>query len=355
LLPNRWIALRQDNWQQLATLLSRCERQGLRSLAPADLRLLGILYRQLAADLSTVRSEARSETRSETQAVIQSAPQAANPSAPLQPTAPFRSQSTLEAYLNQLLHRAQLVVYRGGTGRISPSSALRFLLQQYPRLVRSLLPYLAASFALFVVATLLGALCTSVRPDFARAFLGPQMMDTINHHRMWTESILSAKPQASSAILTNNITVCFLTFASGITFGLGTLFLLFNNGWQMGIVAAACAQHGLGLSLASFVASHGALELPSIFLAGAAGLRLGTGLLFPGYLARKAALARAGAQAIQLVAGTVPLLIVAGLLEAFLSPTHVPAALKFSVGASLFTLLVVWLTLGGRHITPSAA
>ena len=317
MLPNRWIALRQDHWSRLATLVEQVEHSGLRSLQSRELRLFGVLYRQVAADLSAVRGE-------------------------------DGAHRTLEAYLNQLLHRAHTWVYRGHAGRVSARDAVNFLLHEYPRLFRRLLPYFAASLLLFMTAAVLGAACAQARPAFTSAFLGPRMMDTIDHHRIWTESILSAKPQSSSAILTNNISVCFLTFAGGITFGLGTLFLLWNNGWQMGIISVACAQHGLGLSLASFVASHGALELPSIFLAGAAGLRLASGLLFPGYRTRKAALTQAGSEAVRLVAGTVPLLVAAGLLEAFLSSTHAPVALKFSVCAALLALLVCWLSLGGR-------
>jgi uncharacterized membrane protein SpoIIM required for sporulation len=83
-------------------------------------------------------------------------------------------------------------------------------------------------------------------------------------------------------------------------------------------------------------------------LAGAAGLRLSTGILFPGMLRRGEALATAGVESIQLLAGTVPLLIIAGLFEAFLSPLHVSPALKFSVGAVLFTGLCLWLGSGGR-------
>jgi uncharacterized membrane protein SpoIIM required for sporulation len=88
-------------------------------------------------------------------------------------------------------------------------------------------------------------------------------------------------------------------------------------------------------------------------LAGAAGLRLAAGVLFPGILRRRAALALAGLEAVQLVAGTIPLLIIAGTLEAFLSPTHAPIALKFSVGAVLFTGLVLWLSEGGRKTVNS--
>jgi hypothetical protein len=132
---------------------------------------------------------------------------------------------------------------------------------------------------------------------------------------MWTDSILGAEPQNSSAIMTNNISVCFMTFASGIVFGLGTLWYMIFNGFNVGLIATVCAQHGMALSLWSFVAAHGALELPSIFISGGAGLRLTTGLLFPGFLRRRDALAQAGGEAIRLLAGTIPLLIIAGTVE----------------------------------------
>jgi uncharacterized membrane protein SpoIIM required for sporulation len=127
------------------------------------------------------------------------------------------------------------------------------------------------------------------------------------------------------------------------------LFEMFFNGYELGLVGTACAKYHLSLSLWSFVASHGALELPSIVIAGGAGLRLAAGFLFPGVMRRKQALVIAGQESIRLLAGTVPLLVVAGILEAFLSPTGVPIAVKFSVGACLFTGLCVWLSEGGRE------
>ena len=210
--------------------------------------------------------------------------------------------------------------------------------------------YITAATAIFLLAGLLGTLITIVRPDFATMMLGPQMMDDIQQHKMWTDSVLSAKPQASSAIMTNNISVCFATFAGGILAGLGTLYLLFNNGLEIAVVLTCCAQHHMALNLVSFMAAHGALEIPSIMIAGAAGLRIGAGILFPGLLLRRDALALAGGEAVQLLSGTIPLLIVAGTLEAFLSPTHAPMALKFAVCAVLFTGLVVWLSEGGRKM-----
>ncbi len=175
------------------------------------------------------------------------------------------------------------------------------------------------------------------------------MVSTIERHEMWTQKILSAKPQQSSAILTNNISVTFMTFAGGLLAGLGTLYLLFFNGLQIGVIGTSCARAHMALDLWSFVAAHGALELPSIVIAGGAGLRLAAGLLFPGMLRHKDALALAGSEAIRLLAGTIPLLVIAGVLEAFLSPTGAPRSLKFTVCAALFTGLCFWLFEGGRE------
>jgi uncharacterized membrane protein SpoIIM required for sporulation len=315
MISNRWIELRKDGWTRLESLTAQVETGSLKALPAKELREFGLLYRQAAADLSAVRVDEASRT--------------------------------LEAYLNRLVSRAHNHVYSGG--QISPATLWAFLLHGYPRLFRKLLPYTAAALAILLAAALLGTLVTITRPEFMHRMLGPEMVDKIERHQMWTESILSAQPQASAGIMTNNITVCFLTFAGGIVAGLGTLSLMFNNGLEIGVVATACAQHGLALSLWSFVAAHGALELPSIFISGGAGLRLASGVLFPGMLRRRDAVAVAGGEAARLISGTIPLLVIAGTLEAFLSPTHAPVALKFAVCAVLLTGLGFWLSEGGRQ------
>jgi uncharacterized membrane protein SpoIIM required for sporulation len=314
-ISNRWIDTRKPHWTRLEQLARQAETSGLKTLSAQDLRDFGLLYRQAAADLSAVRTDAASRT--------------------------------LEAYLNRLVSRAHNFIYAGRT--LSARSVARYLAYEYPRLFRRLFPYTALAFALFVAAGLFGAMLTILRPEYMVATLGPQMIDTIHHHKMWTESILGAEPQASSAIMTNNITVCFLTFAAGITAGLFTIFLLIQNGLSIGIIAVACHQNGLSLSLWSFVAAHGALELPCIFIAGGAGLRLGAGILFPRYLRRRDSIVLAGREAVRLVAATVPLLIIAGTLEGFLSPSHAPIALKFSISALLLTALLLWLSEGWRR------
>ena len=115
------------------------------------------------------------------------------------------------------------------------------------------------------------------------------------------------------------------------------------NGLLIGVIGMACWLSGMSLQLWSFVAPHGVLELPAIFIAGGAGLRIAQGLLFPGVLPRRDSLAQAGVEAVQLLLGTIPILIVAGLIEAFVSPTGLPIPLKFSMAGALFVLLGVYL------------
>ncbi len=314
MLTNFWIDHRKNNWNRLDVLLRQVESSGVRSLASAELREFGLLYRQAAADLSAVRTETAS--------------------------------GPLENYLNRLVSRAHNFVYTGR--RASLGGIWRFFAHSYPRLLRRLSGYVALATAIFVFAGLLSAVVIAVHPSYGPALLGPAMMEKIDRHEMWTDSILTSMPQEYSQISTNNILVCFITFAGGISAGLFTVFLLLENGALMGVVATVCAQHGMSLSLWSFVAAHGALELPSIMLAGAAGLRLGAGILFPGLLRRRDSVAIAGREAVQLVCGTIPLLLIAGSLEAFLDPTRAPMALKFSLCAVLFTGLCWWLGEGGR-------
>jgi uncharacterized membrane protein SpoIIM required for sporulation len=322
MISNHWIALRKESWSRLETLVQQVETASLKTLSSTELREFGLLYRQAAADLSAVRADEASRT--------------------------------LEAYLNRLVSRAHNHIYSGD--RMNLSNVRHFLSKGYPRIFRRLLPYTATALAIFLAGALLGTLLTLTRPQFMHAMLGPTMVDKIEHHQMWTDSILTAKPEASSLIMTNNLAVCFYTYAGGILAGLGTIYFMFTNGINIGVVSTACTQHHMALSIWSFVAAHGALELPSIFISGGAGLRLASGLLFPGMLRRRDALALAGGESIRLLSGTIPMLVIAGILEAFLSPTHAPLVLKFSVSAVLLTGLCFWLSEGGREkAAPTAA
>jgi uncharacterized membrane protein SpoIIM required for sporulation len=315
----RWLSKRRPYWERLTELVERSGRSGVRNLSHKELQELGLLYRQAAADLAAVRED------------------------PL--------EQGLARSLNQLLSRAHNLLYAGR--KRSGWGIIRFYREDFPCTFRETFNYTLAAALLFLFAGIVSALLTLHDASFERYFLGPEMMETIEHHKMWTESVLTIKPLASSQIMTNNISVCFFSFASGIAAGLGTIYSMLMNGFLMGVIGVACFEANMSTMLWSFVAPHGVLELPAIFISGGAGLLLARGLLFPGLLPRRESLLQAGAKSARLIFGVIPTLIVAGTIEAFLSPTHLPPPLKYLFAAALFTLFTVYLTKSGRKIIPA--
>jgi len=223
-------------------------------------------------------------------------------------------------------------------------SIWRFYKDTYPAIFQETFSDTFAAFVLFLVAGIAGFLMSLADPSFVRHIVGPQMIDTIENHKMWTDSIVGVMPLASSAIMTNNLTVTFTAFAAGITAGIGTVYMMLFNGLLMGVIGEACWREGMSLRLWSFVAAHGALELPAIFIGGGAGLGLAKGLLFPGIFSRGESLARAGARSVKLVLGIIPLLVIAGLIEGFISPSALPYQLKFLLAGVNLTLLTLYLS-----------
>ena len=286
------------------------------SLSHEEVRELALLYRQTAADLSTARED---------------------------PTA-----AELARHLNELLGRSHNLVY-AGAARSRPAAAIEFLVNGFPDVFRRTLPYTLMALALFIAGAAAGLLMAAADPGFERFILHGDMMDTIQRREMWTHGIVSIKPYASSAIMTNNIAVSLAACASGMLAGLGPVYMMLFNGLLIGVVGNACYRAGMSVALWSFVTPHGVLELPAIFMAGGAGLLLAKGILFPGTLPRRDAIADAGRDAVQLMLGVVPILVIAGIIEGFVSPTSAPAVAKFAIGASIFVLFALYLSRGWRR------
>jgi uncharacterized membrane protein SpoIIM required for sporulation len=312
-ISTHWLNQREPYWRRLDELTSRARAEGFRALDREELQELGVLYRQIAADLATVREDPGS--------------------------------ARFATALNQLLARAHHTIY--SASRPSRRTAWRFLRETFPRAVRAHAAHCLLAFAIFLLGAGIGAVLTVRDPDFSARLLGPRMIETIERREMWTQSIVALKPVASSTIMTNNMSVSFMAFALGITGGLGTMYLMLFNGLMIGVIGMACGLAGMSLQLWSFVAPHGVLELPAIFIAGGAGLRLGQGLLFPGFLPRRLSIARAGSDALDLILGCVPLLFIAGIIEAFISPTDLSVPLKFIFAAATATLFAGYITRGG--------
>jgi uncharacterized membrane protein SpoIIM required for sporulation len=142
-------------------------------------------------------------------------------------------------------------------------------------------------------------------------------------------------------LFTNNSQVAIFAFALGFAFAVPTILLILYNGLMLGAFVAVFAAKGLGPNIVAWLAIHGTTELFAIVVAGAAGMRIGTAIAFPGRLARMESAVRAGRTAATAMAGTIVMLAVAGLLEGVGRQTIDSDSLRLVIGGTMF---VGWLT-----------
>jgi uncharacterized membrane protein SpoIIM required for sporulation len=165
-----------------------------------------------------------------------------------------------------------------------------------------------------------------------------------------------ARPIVSSSIITNNIQVTFLAFGFGLTAGLGTTVLLVFNGVHLGSVAGWMMLHGKERALWGWIMPHGATELLAICLAGAAGYLLAAAIVLPGQLRRSTALKKAGSDALIIELGCMVMLVIAGLIEGFVSPSGIAYSVRITVlAASLSIWAAYFLGAGYRQKKSSRA
>src|SRR5256714_994787 len=314
---DRFINERKNAWQQLEQLLHRLDRMTLRRLHREEVRELGRIYRRTASDLAIARAESR--------------------------------DPRLVNYLNSLVIRAHGRIYRAdaqGGRRIR-----NFFTRDFPQTFRRTWRYTAVAFGVFCLFSSVAFFGTRHDPDFSEfAGISPFFREiVINNRTRWWEDLNQANQIGSSQIFTNNIRVTFYAFALGAMFGVGTLYVLAFNGASFGAILALTYRAGFGNDLLSFVVGHGVIELSCIFIAGGAGLLIGTALLMPGNLSRGDALKSRGLEAVQLVVGCVPLLVVAGIIEAFISPAPIKPWIKFAIAGVTGVALYSYLLLAGRE------
>jgi uncharacterized membrane protein SpoIIM required for sporulation len=169
----------------------------------------------------------------------------------------------------------------------------------------------------------------------------------VTQPRSTTNLHMSADEESSIAaeIFTNNIRVAFLAFAGGMLLGLGTLYVLLYNGLLLGVVAGLAIGAGNGRPFFELVLAHGVLELSCIAVSGLAGLRIASAIIDPGNRARGDALRSESRAAVEIILGTMFWLVVAGLVEGFLTPAGKGLTTVLIVGfglGALFWGLVIW-------------
>ena len=313
---DRFIDQHKTAWQRLEDLLTLLDSTSLRRLHREEVRELGRIYRRTASDLAIARAESR--------------------------------DPRLINYLNSLVIRAHGRIYQAdaeGGSRIR-----NFFLKDFPQTFRRTWRYTAVSFSVFMIFSVIGFLGTRYDPEFSELVGVPAAfrelyIETKTH---WWEDLNQANQVGASSILTHNIQVTIYTFAFGALFGVGTLFFLAYNGLSIASVLSLTYRAGFGNDLLTFMVGHGVIELSCIFMAGGAGLLIGSAMLMPGDLSRADALKSRGKEAVRLMMGVAVLLVVAGIIEGFISPAPIPAFIKFSVGGITGLALYLYLLLAGR-------
>jgi uncharacterized membrane protein SpoIIM required for sporulation len=254
--------------------------------------------------------------------------------------------------LNRLALRGHHLLYGARGSRAA--GAVEFLLGGFPRLVRAEAPLVGAAALLFFgpLAALIAAL--QWFPDFVYYLLPPESLARFQEMYDPGNARLGRRDADDNVMMFgfyiwNNVKIGFQTFATGLAFGLGSIFYLVTNGVLIGAIAGYLTYAGLAETFWSFVAGHSAMELVAIVISGAAGLRLGAALVAPGQRSRGAALVAAAKPAVRLMYGAAGMFVIAAFLEAFWSPlTIFPAFTKYLVGLILWAVVIGYLALGGR-------
>lgn len=309
---------RKDDWKKLEEISSKLRPAMPPRLSKEELWQLGKLYKGAVSDLALLKGSGLAA----------------------------EADRALAAYLNGLLIRVHGVIYRKPP--FQWASVREFLVAGFPAAVREASVFVLISASLMLLFWVTGFALGLEQPGFIEMLVPERIIQTVERGGVWFNDLFAIAPQASSRLMTHNISVTFFVAAAGITFGLGTVFLLALNGLLLGTVSALCLKHDLSLEFWSFVLPHGSMELTAIVIGGAAGLIIGHALIDPGPYRRSDYLSLRGRLAGQLALGCVPLLVLAGIIEAFFSPSPLPSWIKLAFAAVLFPLLVAFFALSGR-------
>jgi len=311
-----FVARRTADWDALDTVVSG-DRAWHRLPSPTIARAAA-LYRSVAADLMRARSAGY-------------APE-------------------LIARLDSLAARAHAALYNAPPYRVG--AVVELLTLGFPRTVRRYRWFVAFAAILFTLPGIVGFVGAHRSRAFALGILPEEAAEQME--QSYSHAPHEGRKSGDNAMMAgfyvyNNVGIAFRCFATGILFGLGSVFFLVYNGLMMGAVGGLVTAAGHGGNLLTFVSSHGAFELTAIVISGAAGMVTGYALVATGGRTRFGSLRSRAGDIGRLVLGAAFMLLVAAALEGFWSPSAVPAAIKLTVAAALWVAVMAYLTLAGRR------
>ncbi len=231
-----------------------------------------------------------------------------------------------------------------------------FFVRDFPYAIYRLRKFIAVACIVFVLPGLLAGAWIYFDEEAVYSVLDSSQVREVERMYDPEARVLGREREAETDLfmfgfyIKNNISVAFRCFAGGMLAGIGTLLVLFFNGLFIGSIAGHLTRLDYVETFYPFVIGHGSFELTAIVFSGAAGLRLGYAILNPGQLSRLNALRLAGRDVIPMLYGIVLMLVVAAFLEAFWSSSATtPVLIKYSVGAILWALVLLYSFSGRRH------
>lgn len=309
---------KQQQWARLSTEIHRLLKQGkkgLQELSGEQLTFLMDDYQALVADLARARS--------------------------------LGAPASIVKRLNRIAVAGHILLYghlRKGTSREGFDWWGAF-----PRAVRDSLWAVLLSAAIFFGAGVLSCFAVQISPSLGYEIVPAGFLEFDPARSDNLHDIPSlARPVVSSAIVANNIQVTLLAFGFGLTAGIGTTWLLLMNGIHIGAITGWMMLHGKGRALWGWIMPHGGTELMAICLAGAAGYLLAAAIVSPGQWRRTTALKRTGGSALVMEIGCMAMLVIAGLIEGFVSPSSVGFEVRIVILAISVTGWVAYFSFAGR-------
>lgn len=314
---NRFLDLHKDNWRRLEDLLDMQKVSGLRGLSRIEVREFGELYRRAAADLAIARAETR--------------------------------DPKLINYLNSLVIRAHGRVYRAESQ--GANLVWKFFAEEFPRTFRANWRYMALAAGIFFGAAIFGFVAALIDPDFTHFVALSGVTDEIRSGNKWWLNLNEANQIWAGFIMSNNILVTFRAFALGALLGVGAFYDIAFFGAHVGAVFGASYNLNppFAAELGTFVVGHGVIELSTVFFCGGAGMMIGYAIINPGELTRVQALKKKGIEAARIVVGCACFLVIAGIIEGFLSPSDLPPAVKVATGVGTGIAMYSYLFFAGRR------
>ena len=338
-----FIHQRRPQWRKLEELLTHVEGSGLASLGDAAPLTLP----------SPPGVEGRGKGEGSDARAIEFAQLYRRTASDLNQAQTYITGDATVNYLNDLVARCYLVIYAKNRTEILPT--MRRLIREYPVVFRRHFRQFLLASIILAAGVVFGLLASTFDGGTARSFLLPSDMPTIQpgkENPLLSTGILAG---FSGYLFRHNVSVSLVAFALGITFGIGTVWMMFENGVIMGALAGVFLEAGHLEAFLTGVLPHGVLEIPACLIGGAGGFVLAQGLLRARPWPRLHELARSGREALWLVAGCIPLLAVAAFLEAVVARApdwYLDSGLKLATAALFGLAFVAYLVLPGWRTKP---